>query len=86
MRADILHRKLLHSRRHRFSTEGAHFECRHVVARHFLLARGIGHNGFQEGGTRLEQRDLVALNNGGETTCMREQGRAFGNDGGHAKC
>ena len=48
MRADIVHRELLHGGRHGFGAEGPDLERRHVIARHFLSARGVCHHGLEE--------------------------------------
>ena len=73
MRADVLHCKFLYRRRYRFGAEGAHFQGRHIVARHFLRAGRISHHSLEEGRARLEQRDLVALDNRGKPTRVGEE-------------
>ena len=86
MRADVLHRELLYGRRYGFGTKGPDFKRRHVVTRHFLCTGRVGHHCFQEGGARLKQRDVIALDNGGKAARMGEQRRAFGNHSGHTEC
>ena len=73
MLADVVHRELLDSRRYRLCAERACPQCRHIKVSHFACASGVGHDRFEEGRARLEQGDLVALDNGREASRMREE-------------
>ena len=73
MLADVVHRKLLDSRRYRLCAERACSQRRHIKVSHLALARRVCHDRFEEGRARFEQGDLVALDNGREASRMREE-------------
>eukprot|EP00966_Prymnesium_polylepis_P174833 4046086-Prymnesium_polylepis.1 len=64
--------------------KGANAQGRHVMLAEGLLSIRHCHQHPQEGGPRLEDSDLVALDCGGESIGRRDR-RALEDDGGDAR-
>jgi len=79
-----VHAELLHHRRSRLGAESCHAQRRARIRAHVLDVLRVGHHGLQEGDTRLEDIDLVALDDAREAPGAREHRRALGDHGGHA--
>ena len=79
----MLHRDGLDRGRGRLRAEGRDLERGHVVRLDVLQILRVLHHALQEGDARLEDLHLVPLDDRGEATRMREDGRAFGDDRRH---